>query len=466
MANTRELRPPLSADEIQALIAADHKHVWHPFTQMQEWCEQPCMIVAAGEGAYVIDVEGNRYLDGISSLWVNVHGHRRKEIDEAVRDQLDRIAHSTLLGTANVPSIWLAEKITRLAPEGLTRVFYSDNGSTAVEVALKIAFQYWQQQENPKKREKRQIVSFYNAYHGDTLGAVSVGGIDLFHGKYGPLLFPARKVRYPDCYRCHLGLTLPECGIACLEELEKLMEREADTLAALVIEPLVQGAAGMIMAPPGHLKAVEDLCRKHDVLLIADEVAVGWGRTGRLFGVDQEGVRPDLLAMAKGLTGGYLPLAATLTTERIYEAFLGPCEEEKTFFHGHSYTGNPLAAAAALASVEIFEKEKTVEALQPKIKHLAAGLERFWNLEHVGDVRQRGFMVGIELVEDTATKWSYPSRERIGMKVAMEARRHGVLLRPLGDVMVLMPPFIVTLEEIDKLLDVTYACIESITQSN
>ncbi len=466
MANTRELRLPLSADEIQALIAADHKHVWHPFTQMQEWCEQPCMIVAAGEGAYVIDVEGNRYLDGISSLWVNVHGHRRREIDDAVHDQLDRIAHSTLLGTANVPSIRLAEKITRLAPEGLTRVFYSDNGSTAVEVALKIAFQYWQQQENPKKREKRQIVSFCNAYHGDTLGAVSVGGIDLFHGKYGPLLFPARKVRYPDCYRCHLGLTLPECGIACLEELEKLMEREADTLAALVIEPLVQGAAGMIMAPPGHLKAVEDLCRKHDVLLIADEVAVGWGRTGRLFGVDQEGVRPDLLAMAKGLTGGYLPLAATLTTERIYEAFLGPCEEEKTFFHGHSYTGNPLAAAAALASVEIFEKEKTVEALQPKIKHLAAGLERFWNLEHVGDVRQRGFMVGIELVEDTATKRSYPSRERIGMKVAMEARRHGVLLRPLGDVMVLMPPFIVTLEEIDKLLDVTYRCVEAITQSN
>ena len=465
MEDTKDVQLPLSADEIQALIAADHKHVWHPFTQMQEWCEQPCMIVAAGEGAYVIDVEGNRYLDGISSLWVNVHGHRRKEIDDAVRDQLDRIAHSTFLGTASIPSIKLAEKIIRLAPEGLTRVFYSDNGSTAVEVALKIAFQYWQQHEDPKKREKKQLVSFHNAYHGDTLGAVSVGGIDLFHGKYGPLLFPVRKVHYPDCYRCHLGLTSPECGIACLEELEQLMEKEADTLAAVVIEPLVQGAAGMITAPPGHLKTVETLCRKHDVLLIADEVAVGWGRTGKLFGVDQEDVQPDLLAMAKGLTGGYLPLAATLTTERIYEAFLGPYEEEKTFFHGHSYTGNPLAAAAALASVEIFEKENTVEALQPKITHLTAGLERFWNLEHVGDIRQRGFMVGIELVEDTASKRSYPSGERIGMKVAMEARNHGVLLRPLGDVMILMPPFIITLEEIDKLLDVTYACIESITQS-
>ena len=463
MEDTNDVQLPLSANEIQALIAADHKHVWHPFTQMQEWCEQPCMIVAAGEGAYVIDVEGNRYLDGISSLWVNVHGHRRKEIDDAVRNQLDLIAHSTLLGTGSVPSIKLAEKIIRLAPEGLTRVFYSDNGSTAVEVALKIAFQYWQQHEDPKKREKQQLVSFHNAYHGDTLGAVSVGGIDLFHGKYGPLLFPVRKVHYPDCYRCHLGLTSPECGIACLEELEQLMEKEADTLAAVVIEPLVQGAAGMITAPPGHLKTVETLCRKHDVLLIADEVAVGWGRTGKLFGVDQEDVQPDLLAMAKGLTGGYLPLAATLTTERIYEAFLGPYEEEKTFFHGHSYTGNPLAAAAALASVEIFEKENTVEALQPKITHLTAGLERFWNLEHVGDIRQRGFMVGIELVEDTASKRSYPSAERIGMKVAMEARNHGVLLRPLGDVMILMPPFIITLEEIDKLLDVTYRCIEAIT---
>ncbi len=455
---------PLPADEIQALIETDHRHVWHPFTQMQEWYDQPCMIVAAGEGAYVTDVEGKRYLDGISSLWVNVHGHRRKEIDDAVRDQLDRIAHCTLLGTASVPSIRLAERIIRLAPEGLTRVFYSDNGSTAVEVALKIAFQYWQQHEDPKKREKKRLVSFRNAYHGDTLGAVSVGGIDLFHGKYGPLLFPVCKVHYPDCYRCHLGRTFPECGIACLEELERLMEREADTLAGLIIEPLVQGAAGMITAPPGHLKAVETLCRRHDVLLIADEVAVGWGRTGRLFAADHEDVRPDLLAMAKGLTGGYLPLAATLTTEKIYEAFLGPYEEEKTFFHGHSYTGNPLAAAAALASLEIFEREHTLEALQPKIRHLTAGLERFRDLEHVGDVRQRGFMVGIELVEGPADKRSYPSAERIGMKVAMEARRHGVLLRPLGDVMVLMPPFVITPDEIDKLLDVTYTCIAKITQ--
>ena len=464
MEDPGDVRLPLSAEEIQELIATDHKHVWHPFTQMQEWYEQPCMIVAEGDGAYLIDAEGNRYLDGISSLWVNVHGHRRREIDRAVREQLARIAHSTLLGTASIPSIRLARQIIRVAPRELSRVFYSDNGSTAVEVALKIAFQYWQQHEHEEKRRKKRFVSFHNAYHGDTLGAVSVGGIDLFHGKYGPLLFPAHKVHYPYCYRCHLGLTFPECGITCLEELVQLMEWEAGSLAALIIEPLVQGAAGMITAPPGHLKAVETLCRKHDVLLIADEVAVGWGRTGRLFAVEHEDVSPDLMALAKGLTGGYLPLAATLATEKIYEAFLGPYEEEKTFFHGHSYTGNPLAAQAALASLEILEQENTMEKLQPKIEHLRRGLERFGGLEHVGDVRQRGFMVGIELVEDRETKRSYPSRERVGMKVALEARRHGVLLRPLGDVMVLMPPFIVTPEEIDKLLDVTYACIDSITQ--
>jgi adenosylmethionine-8-amino-7-oxononanoate aminotransferase len=465
MEDSKYSRLPLSAAEKESLVAADRKYVWHPFTQMQEWREQPCMIVAAGEGAYVIDVDGNRYLDGISSLWVNVHGHRRKEIDEAVRGQLDRIAHSTLLGTANIPSIELAERIVRVAPEGLSRVFYSDNGSTAVEVALKIAFQYWQQHEDPGKRKKQRFVSFHNAYHGDTLGSVSVGGIDLFHEKYRPLLFPVHKVHYPYCYRCRLGLDPAECGIACLDELESLMKRESPNLAGLIIEPLVQGAAGMITAPPGHLKAVENLCRRHDVLLIADEVAVGWGRTGRLFAVEHEGVRPDLMAMAKGLTGGYLPLAATLTTDRVYEAFLGPYEAERTFFHGHSYTGNPLAAAAALASVEIFEREKTIEALQPKISHLERGLERFRQLEHVGDIRQRGLMVGVELVEDRRSKRSYPAGKRIGMMVALEARRHGVLLRPLGDVMVLMPPFVITLEEIDRLLDVTYTCIVTITKN-
>jgi len=423
---------PLSREEIRQLTEKDHTYLWHPFTPMQEWVGQDCLIIAGGDGSYLIDAEGNRYLDGVSSLWVNLHGHRRREIDDAVRDQLNRIAHSTLLGLTHAPAIELAEKLVRLAPEGLTRVFYSDSGSTAVEAALKIAFQYWSQHPDPDRRAKRRIVSFHNAYHGDTLGGVSVGGMDSFHRCYAPLLFPALKAPYPYCYRCHRGQTHPACGLACLEELEDLLERQGHTVAALIIEPLVQGAAGMITAPEGFLKGVESLCRAHDVLLIADEVAVGWGRTGTLFAVEREGVRPDLMALAKGITGGYLPLAATLAAETIYRGFLGEAHEGKTFFHGHTYTGNPLAARAALAALDLFAKDRS---LAP------------------------------ELVEDRATKRPYPAGKRVGMRVAMEARRHGLVIRPLGDVMVIMPPLVLRLEEIDRLLEIVHACVRQITET-
>ena len=455
---------PLSRKEIERLIEADRRFLWHPFTQMQEWSDQPCLIVAAGEGCHLIDVEGNRYLDGVSSLWANVHGHRRTEIDEAIRKQLDRIAHSTLLGLAHPAAIELARELVFLAPEGLTRVFFSDNGSTAVEAALKIAFQYWAQQGEESKKAKRQFISFRNAYHGDTLGAVSVGGVDLFHERYRPMLFPCHKVHYPYCYRCHLGRTHPECGQVCLEELEDVLERQGHSLAALIIEPLVQGAAGMITAPAGYLKSVAALCRKYEILLIADEVAVGFGRTGTLFACEQEGVNPDLMAVAKGITGGYLPLAATLATERIYEAFLGEVAEAKTFFHGHTFTGNPLAAAAALASLRIFREERTLEGLQPKIRHFASRLQTFRQLEHVGDIRHRGLLAGIELVQDRPAKRPYPVEKRVAVQVILEARRHGLVIRPLGDVIVLMPPLAVSLEEIDRLLDITYECIEKVTR--
>ncbi|MEW6442890.1 MAG: adenosylmethionine--8-amino-7-oxononanoate transaminase [bacterium] len=455
--------PPLCREEIERLVEADHRCLWHPFTQMREWYGQPCLIIAAGEGCELIDVEGNRYLDGVSSLWANVHGHRRREIDEAVRRQLDRVAHSTLLGLAHPAAIELARELVELAPAGLKRVFYSDNGSTAVEAALKIAYQHWAQQGTESKRTKKQFVSFHNAYHGDTLGAVSVGGVELFHERYRGLLFPVHKVHYPYCYRCHLGLVHPGCGQACLEELEDLLERSGHTLAALIIEPLVQGAAGMITAPPGHLKAVADLCRRYEVLLIADEVAVGFGRTGKLFACEQEGVSPDLMALAKGITGGYLPLAATLTTESVYAAFLGEAAESKAFFHGHTFTGNPLAAAAALASLEVFRKEKTLEALAPKIRHFETRLEAFRKLEHVGDVRQRGFLAGIELVEDRTSKRPYPVEKRVGVEVILEARRRGLVIRPLGDVIVLMPPLVMSLPELDRMLDITFECIDRIT---
>ncbi len=456
---------PLSPERIAGLVEADHRYLWHPFTQMKEWAAQPCLIVAEGEGPYLIDVEGNRYLDGVSSLWVTLHGHRKKELDEAVKEQLKQVAHSTLLGVSNIPAIELAEKLASISTEGLTRTFYSDNGSTAVEAAIKIAFQYWQQQPDPAKRAKRQILSFHNAYHGDTLGAVSVGGMDLFHGCYGPLLFPSCRVHYPYCYRCHLGLAHPGCGMACLEELEDFMERQAHGLAALVIEPLVQGAAGMITSPKGYLKEVERLCREHDVLLIADEVAVGWGRTGTLFACQQEGVCPDLMALAKGITGGYLPLAATLVREEIFEAFIGDYDEQKTFFHGHTYTGNPLAAKAALACLKIFEDEKTLDNLQPKIERLGKRLDEIRDLVHVGDVRQCGFLAGIELVEDRQSKQAYPVGERMGMRVALEARGHGLLIRPLGDVMVIMPPLILSMEELDRMMDIVHACIRQVTES-
>lgn len=457
--------PPLSPEKIEDLVEADHRHLWHPFTQMQEWYGQPCLIVAAAEGCTLIDAEGNRYLDGVSSLWANVHGHRRKELDEAIRNQLDRVAHTTLLGLAHPAAIELARELAAFAPPGLVRVFFSDNGSTAVEAALKIAFQYWEQQRDERKKTKRRFVSFRNAYHGDTLGAVSVGGVDLFHERYRPLLFPSRKVSYPYCYRCHLGLSRSACGMACADELEDVLEREGLSTAALIVEPLVQGAAGMVVAPEGFLKRVEAICRRHGVLLIADEVAVGFGRTGTLFACEQEDVRPDLMALAKGLTGGYLPLAATLTTEEIYEAFLGQVAEGKTFFHGHTFTGNPLACAAALASLEIFRRERLLERIQPKIRHFGSRLEAFRDLESVGDVRYKGLMAGIELVADKETKEPYPVEKRVGVKVILEARRRGLVIRPLGDVIVLMPPLAIPIEELDRILDVTYESIDTVTRA-
>ncbi|HEY8200185.1 MAG TPA: adenosylmethionine--8-amino-7-oxononanoate transaminase, partial [Actinomycetota bacterium] len=330
------------------LAALDRAHVWHPFTQMKGWLASEPLVVERGEGFELVDVEGRRYLDGVSSLWVTVHGHRVPEIDAAVADQLGRIAHSTLLGLANVPSIELAAELVRLAPPGLDKVFYSEAGACAVEVALKMAFSFWQHQG---VTAKTTFLSLDNAYHGDTLGAVAVGGIDLFHAAYRPLLFPVLRAPSPYCYRCPLGLAHPACGIACAEGLGEILASRHAEVAAVVLEPLVQAAGGMITAPHGYLRRVRELCDAHDVLLIVDEVATGVGRTGTFFACEQEDVGPDILVAGKGLTGGYLPLAATMTTQRIFDAFLGEHDEAKTFFHGHTYTGNPLACAAALANL-------------------------------------------------------------------------------------------------------------------
>jgi adenosylmethionine---8-amino-7-oxononanoate aminotransferase len=407
----------------------DHQHLWHPFTQQREWVAEEPLVIESAEGTELIDAQGRRYLDGVSSLWCNVHGHRHPTIDAAVREQLDRVAHSTMLGLSHPPAAELARQLVEIAPPGLKRVFYSDSGSTAVEVALKMAFQYWQHRGGQHVR-KTSFICLDDAYHGDTVGSVSVGGIDLFHSAFRPLLFRAHRAKPGDA-----------------DDMARLLAMHEEEIAAVVIEPLVQGAAGILTHPPGYLRAVKSLCERHGVLLICDEVATGFGRTGTMFACEQEGVSPDLLCLAKGITGGYMPLAATLATERIYEGFLGSYDEFKTFFHGHTYTGNPLACAAAVASLEVFRSERTLVRLQPKIRLLADWLRELEAMQGVTEVRQCGLMVGIDLGE-------HDPQLRLGHRVVQEARRRGAIIRPLGDVVVLMPPLAMSKSDLRRLVDI------------
>jgi adenosylmethionine-8-amino-7-oxononanoate aminotransferase len=425
----------------------DREHVWHPFTPMHAYAGERPLVIVGGEGCFLIDQDGKRYVDGVSSLWCNIHGHRVPELDAAIRKQLDSIAHCTMLGATNVPAVRLARKLAQLAPPGLTHVFYSDSGATAVEIAIKMAFQYWQQRRDPRPRKTRYL-ALANAYHGDTLGDVSVGGVERFHAMFRPLLFDTLRAPSPYCYRCPLGLERKTCRIDCAESLVELVRKHREELAAVVIEPLVQGAAGMITAPDGYLRRVREVTRECDVLLIADEVAVGFGRTGTLFACEQEHVTPDFLCLAKGLTGGYLPLAATLTNDEVYSAFLG---DGKTFFHGHTYTGNPLGAAAALANLELIESSGLLAKLPAKIEFLSEWLRRIAVLPMVGEVRQRGMIVGIELVADRATKARFPAEALVGAKVCRRARERGAILRPLGDVLVIMPPLAIDMPTLAQL---------------
>lgn len=450
---------PLKELPVTRWAELDKKYVWHPFTQMSDWLQSEPLVIERAQGNYLIDTEGRRYLDGVSSLWVNLHGHVRREIDEAIIEQLSKVAHSTLLGLASVPSIELARKLVDIAPEGLTRVFYSDSGSTAVEVALKIAFQYWR---NKGHKDKKLFAVLSESYHGDTIGSVSLGGIELFHKIFHPLLFQTITVPTPFPYR-HPSLTPEECRDRSLDAFSVVAEERGAEIAALVVEPLVQGAAGMIVHPRGFLKGLEEICRETGILLVCDEVATGFGRTGKMFACEHEDVCPDMMAVAKGLSGGYLPLAATLATEEIHAAFLGDYSEYKTFFHGHSYTGNALACAAACAGLELFRSDRVLENMQPKISLLSKRLqEEIAPLPHVGDVRQCGFMVGIELAQDRDTRTPYDPNLRMGARVTQDIRSRGIILRPLGDVVVLMPPLSVTPEEIKSLVSATSASIESV----
>jgi adenosylmethionine---8-amino-7-oxononanoate aminotransferase len=418
------------------LTRADRTHLWHPFTQQQGWVEEEPLMIDRAEGTDLIDLDGRRYIDGVSSLWCNVHGHRHPRIDAAVREQLESVAHSTMLGLSHRPGVELAQRLVEIAPPGLTRVFYSDSGSTAVEIALKMAFQFWHQ---GGEERRTKFVALRMGYHGDTLGSVSVGGIDLFHSLYRPLLFDTLHVDAGD-----------------VAGMERLLAENEGEVAAVVMEPLVQGAAGMLVHPEGYLRAVRELCDRHDVLLIVDEVATGFGRTGRMFACEHEDVAPDLMCLAKGITGGYLPLAATLTTERVYEGFLGRFEEFRAFFHGHTYTGNPLACAAGLATLDVFEDERTLERLAPKIELLAELLEPVAAHPEVREVRQRGFMIGIELAEQ-------PLEARVGHQVTLAARARGAIIRPLGDVVVLMPPLAISEADLRRLVTITAEAIDAAT---
>jgi adenosylmethionine---8-amino-7-oxononanoate aminotransferase len=414
----------------------DHDHLWHPFTQQRDWCDEEPLMIERAEGTSLIASDGRRFIDGVSSLWCNVHGHRHPLIDEALREQLGNVAHTTMLGLSHRGAAELAARLVGIAPPGLKRVFYSDSGSTATEIALKMAFQYWQQRGGQHVR-RSSFVHLRGAYHGDTIGSVSVGGIDLFHATYRPLLFRAHTAEPGDT-----------------DDMERVLARHEEELAAVIVEPLVQGAAGILVHPPGYLRAVRELCDRYGTLLICDEVATGFGRTGTMFACEQERVVPDLLCLAKGLTGGYLPLAVTLATERIYEGFLGAPDQFRTFFHGHTYTGNPLACAAALANLEAFRRERTLLRLQPKIRLLHELLAGVAEMPEVAEVRGRGFMAGIDL-------GPHDPSLRLGHRVVLEARRRGAIVRPLGDVIVLMPPLAIEKGELQRLVEITADAIEA-----
>ena len=413
----------------ESLIQLDKAHVWHPFTQMREWIapDHEPLVLVAGQGPWVEDSRGKRYLDGNSSIWTNIHGHNHPDLNRAIVEQLERVAHTSMLGFTNPKAIQLAQRLVEiLSGSSLTRVFFSDDGSTAIEVAIKMAVQYFLQNGAP---QRQGFVSFENAYHGDTLGASSLGGITVFHDRFKQYQFPITRIG----------------------TVESLSSIDASKIAGLVIEPLIQGAAGMRIWPAGMLKILREWCDENGVFLIFDEVMTGFGRTGKYFGCQHEEVFPDFLAIAKGITGGYLPLAATLTTDRVFAGFLGSYEELRTFFYGHSYSGNSLGCAAAVANLAIFKDDRVLEKLQPKIEHLAERLLTLKHLPNVQEVRRCGFIAGIEISQKGGVQFDW--RDQVGSQICIAARRHGLLTRPIRDVIVLMLPLCVSLSEIDLAID-------------
>jgi adenosylmethionine---8-amino-7-oxononanoate aminotransferase len=460
---------------LPSLAQLDHQYLWHPFTQMRDWLKREPIVIAAGHGAVLVDTKGKEYLDGNSSIWTNLHGHRHPAINAALSRQLGKIAHSSALGLANEPASLLAAQLIRLASpsprQKLRRVFFSDDGSTAMEAALKMAYEFARRSGH---RPHPKFLSLASAYHGDTLGAVSLGHIDLFHRAYRGLLFKTDRVAAPFCYRCPFNRARPEradarlgrkCQWECTGRLERkfsAQKKKGNPYAAFVFEPLIQGAAGMVPQPDGWLRRATDIARGHGALLLADEVMTGFGRTGGNFACQKESVAPDLMALAKGLTGGYLPMAATLAAPAIFNAFLGEEAAGKTFFHGHSYTANQLGAAASLASLRLLRSAASRRARSQLQKHLAQSLETLWPLPAVGDIRQVGLIAGVELVRHWRTRQPFPLAERVGSRVCAGMARRGVLTRPIGNVIVLMPPYCTTAAQVQRMVAALRESVEEV----
>lgn len=443
------------------IIQNDKKYVWHPFTQMKEYESTEPLVITKGKGVYLYDIDGNKYLDAISSWWVNTLGHSNDRLNNALAKQAETLEHMIFANFTHPWGVELAEKLVKLTDNKFQKVFYSDNGSTAVEVALKMAYQYWQQSgfEN-----KTKFIALKNSYHGDTIGAVSVGGVDLYHKIFKPLLFDIYQAESPTCYRCPLNKEKGSCGGTCVVSVDEILKEHADEIAGIIIEPLIQAAGGMIIYPKEYLVGLKALCDKYNILLIDDEVAMGFGRTGKMFAYQHAEITPDIICLAKGITAGYMPLSVTMATDKIFEAFWDDWDKFKTFFHGHSYTANPLAIAIALENLKILEEEKILDKNIEKIQRIESGLGKFKNLKNVGDVRQLGMVAAIELVKNNETKESFDYMLRMAKKICDLAQQKGLIIRPLGDVIYFMPPYVITLDEIDFMLDVAYDSIKVVCE--
>jgi len=436
----------------------DLQYVWHPCAQMKDYEEFPPIIVDRGEGVYLYDIDGKQYLDAVSSWWVNLFGHSNKRINQAISKQLDKLEHCIFANFSHKPAIELAERMIEISPAGLGKVFFSDDGSTAVEVALKISFQYFQQTGKP---EKQKFVAIQESYHGETLGAMAVNNIDLYSKVYKPLLINTFKVEGPDCYRCKYGLNRETCKAECFEHMEKCLQENHEKIAGAIIEPMVQGAAGMKMYSPEYLKKLRAACDKYDIHFIADEIAVGFGRTGKMWACNHADVSPDIMCVSKGLTAGYLPLALTLTTDKIYDAFYDEYTTLKAFLDSHSYTGNPTTCALAIETLNIFQEENILEINQAKSRLIKEKIEEhLLDHPHVDGFRQLGMISAVELVKDKQSKEGFDWKERVGYKIYRIALKYGVLLRPLGNVIYFLPPYIINEEQIEEMIKVARQAVD------